>query len=108
MLGVNPADETTVPFPDTVPVPTDVHPAPVQVAGALADGPLTQNVTVPPAFAPEELANAEVIEAALIAVPAVPDAGADTDTVGDAFATTVELIPAPQVLAEAPFSESPP
>jgi hypothetical protein len=65
-------------------------------------------VIVAPAFAPEELPNTELIEPALIAVPAVPAAGATTDTVGDAFPTTVELIPAPQVLLEALFSESPP
>ena len=42
-----------------------------------------------------------MIDAALIAVPAVPVAGAATDNVGDAFPTTVSVIVAPQVLAAA-------
>ena len=79
-------------------MPTVVPPL-VQVLGALACGPKTVKVIVPlaPAAPPESV---EVIElpaiSALVAALAGPDA-----VVVVAFLTTVEAIPAPQVLADA-------
>ena len=43
-----------------------------------------------------------------MAVPTVPDAGAPAARVGEALATTVSLMPEPQVAAAALLFESPP
>ena len=85
-------------MPLTVAVPTVVPPL-VQVAGAEACGPNTLKVIVPvaPAVAPD---NAEPIDDAASAVPAVPLAGPDAVVVV-AFVTTVEDMDAPHVLAPA-------
>jgi hypothetical protein len=94
-----------VAFPDTVAVPTVVPPL-VQLVGAVACGPKTVNVTVPvaPLDAPDSV---ELIELAAMAVPAVPLVGAEAVS-AVVFLTSVELIPAPQTLAEEALPESPP
>ena len=86
-----------MPLPETVAVPTVVPPL-VQVLGALAWGPKTVNVTVPvaPAVAPER---AEEIELDEMIELVVAFAGPEAPVVVT-FLTTVELIPAPQVLLE--------
>jgi hypothetical protein len=88
-----------------VAVPTVVPPL-VQVVGALACGPNTVNVIVPPAplVAPE---SAELIELAAIVVPALPVDGGEAEVVV-AFLTTVEAIPEPHVLADEVLLASPP
>jgi hypothetical protein len=93
-------------LPLTAAVPTVVPPL-VHVAGAVACGPNTVNVIVPPAelVAPETPA---VIAAAGTAVPAVPPAGAPTDTAGDVAATLVDAIKLPHTLAALPLFASPP
>ena len=75
-------------------------------AGALACGPKTVNVTVPPAPAvpPERL---ELIELAAIAAPALPLDGADAVVVV-AFLTTVEAMALPHMLVEEVLLVSPP
>jgi hypothetical protein len=79
-------------------VPTVVPPL-AQFVGAVDCGPKTVYVIVPPALA-VTFEMVEVIELAEIAVPDVPVAGAEADTVGFALPTTVEAIPLPHVLAE--------
>jgi hypothetical protein len=66
-----------VPLPDTAAVPTAVPPL-VQVLGALAWGPKTTQVMVPPAAAlpPDSV---DVIEVAGIALEVVPVLGAPAD-----------------------------
>jgi hypothetical protein len=89
-------------LPLTAAVPTVVPPL-EHVAGAVACGPNTVNVIVPPA----ELVAPDT--AALIAaVPAVPPAGAPTVKAGDATPTTVEAIPLPHLLSALPLFASPP
>jgi hypothetical protein len=61
-------------------------------------------VPVAPAVAPDRV---DPIELPAIAVPALSLAGAEAVSPA-AFLTTVELIPLPQVLAEAVLPESPP
>jgi hypothetical protein len=80
-----------VPLPDTAAVPTTCHPAPHDV-GALAAGPKTLNVIVPPGEDPPD-STADTADGA-IALPDVPDDGALTDNAGW---TTVSAMPAPQV-----------
>src|SRR6478736_8445895 len=75
-----------MPFPAGVAVPT-VAPPLVQVVGALDCGPKTVNVIGAVAFAPELDASVAVIEAAAIAVPTVPVAGALALSVGLALPT---------------------
>jgi hypothetical protein len=103
--GVKLALDVYVALPETVAVPTVVPPL-VHVLGALACGPNTVNVTVPPAppVAPDKI---ELIELAAIVDPALPLEGAEAVVVV-VFLTTVELIPLPHVLAEAVSPESPP
>ncbi len=93
-----------VPFPLTGAVPTVVPPL-VHVLGALAWGPKTLKVTVPPAplTAPDSV---ELIEPAAIAVPGVPLAGALTLALVVAL-TAVEVMPVPQALDDARFVLSP-
>ena len=74
-------------MPDTVAVPIVVPPL-EQVNGADACRKYV-NVIVPPASAPELLASVAVIAEAATADPAVPEAGAASDNVGEAFATTI-------------------
>jgi hypothetical protein len=95
-----------VPLPVTVAVPTVVPPL-VQMVGALACGPNTLTVNVPPApvAAP---ASVELIVLAAIVALVVAVAGAATVAVVFAFPTTVEGIPAPQALFDALLSVSPP
>jgi hypothetical protein len=95
-----------VPFPETVAVPTVVPPL-VQSDGALAWGPKTVYVIVPPApfVAPERPALSELLA---IADPGEALAGADAVSEVTALATTVEAIPVPQVLAAALSLASPP
>ena len=66
-----------MPLPDTVAVPTVVPPL-VHVLGALACGPKTTSVIVPPAagLPPDSV---EVIEEAEIALPVVPVLGAPAE-----------------------------
>jgi hypothetical protein len=94
-----------VALPETVAVPTVVPPL-VHVAGAVAWGPNTVNVTVPvaPAVAPE---SAELTEPVEIAVPTFPLAGPDAVR-AVLFLTTVEDIPLPHVLADEVLFVSPP
>jgi hypothetical protein len=94
-------------LPDTVAVPTEFQPAPVQVAGAVVEGPSSEKVIVPVELEPEELPNTELIEPAAMAVPAVPLAGAAAVTVGEARATTVSVAEG-QVLFAALLLVSPP
>jgi hypothetical protein len=83
-----------------------VTPPLVQVVGALACGPKTVKVIVPPAVAvPPE--STELIELAEIVTPAVPVEGAEAVVVV-AFLTTVKAMPLPHVPAEAVLLESPP
>jgi hypothetical protein len=65
------------------------------------------NVIVPvaPLVAPDKT---ELIEAAAIGVFVLSVAGAEAFALGLAFATTVEVIPVPQVLLEALLLASPP
>jgi hypothetical protein len=65
------------------------------------------NVTVPvaPDVAPD---NVELINDAAIATPVDPVAGPDALVAVVACATTVEAMPLPHVLADAPLFESPP
>jgi hypothetical protein len=93
-------------LPLTAAVPTVVPPV-VHVAGAVACGPNTVYVIVPPAevVAPDTPA---LIAAAGTAVPAVPPAGAPTVRTGDAIATTVDAIPLPHPLADGASATSPP
>jgi hypothetical protein len=86
-------------------VPTVVPPL-VQVVGALACGPKTVNVTVPPAplVAPLSVA---LIEPVAIAVPVASVAGAPAVRAALDLATTVDVIPEPQMLLEAELLESP-
>jgi hypothetical protein len=84
-------------LPAGVDVPTVVHPAPVQVVGAVADGPKTEIVivaVVPPVL-PERV---EVMDAAGMATFFVPVAGPVTTSVGVGSPTVVEGMPAPQAL----------
>jgi hypothetical protein len=92
VLGVKPPEEVYVLFPLTLAVPTWVQATPVHVPGAVVEGPLSKNVSVPVALEPDEFANAEVMELALMAVPTVPVPGASELTVGDALPTTVLVI----------------
>ena len=78
---MNAAPDAYVPSPAGVAVPTVVPPA-AHVVGALACGPNTLNVIVEVALLPELAASVAVIDAAEITVPAVPVAGAETDSVG--------------------------
>jgi hypothetical protein len=66
-----------------------VVPPEVQLVGGLVDGPKTLNVIGLTSLAPEELAKVAVREVALMAVPAVADAGAETPSVGDAWPTVM-------------------
>lgn len=93
-------------MPETVAVPTVVPPV-VQVVGAVAWGPKTLMVIVPPAplVAPD---STELIEVAVIAVFVVPAEGALAVLVVVALPTTVVAIRAPQVLFEALLLASPP
>jgi hypothetical protein len=84
-------------------VPTVVPPE--QFAGALDCGPNTLNVIEPVGEAPPE-SDAEM-EEAVIALPEEPDEGADTATLGEAWPTTVLLIPDPQVELAGLLLESP-
>jgi hypothetical protein len=88
------------------PVPTVVPPE-VQVLGAVGVGPNTVKVMVPVAFDPEELPKVELIELAVMAVPAAPVEGPAAVTVGVALATTVSDIPDPQVEMALLLLESP-
>ena len=94
-------------MPLTTAVPTVVPPA-VQVVGALACGPKTMKVIVPVELAPELEANTELMEPAVIAVPAVPAPGPVAVTVGDASATTVSDMAEPQVETAVLLFPSPP
>jgi hypothetical protein len=93
-----------LPLPDTVATPTAVPPL-AQVVGAVVCGPNTVNAIVPVGVDPP--ASAEVIELVAITVPAVPVAG-PTPVAVVVFLTAVELMPAPQVLADALLLVSPP
>ena len=83
-------------LPETVAVPTVVPPV-EQLVGAEDCGPKTVKVIVPDGLEPEP--STELIELALMAVPAVPFAGPVAVTVGLALPTTVSDIPEPQLLA---------
>jgi hypothetical protein len=102
---VYPALGLYVPFPETAAVPTAVPPL-AHVVGALACGPNTVNVIVPPAplVAPER---AELIEPGPIAVPVASLAGAPTLVTVLALATAVEVIPLPHALADPLLLASP-
>jgi hypothetical protein len=92
-------------LPDTVAVPTDVPPL-VQVLGALACGPNTVNVTVPPAL-PVAPDSAPLIKPVPMAIPVASVDGAPAVSAVLALATDVEVIPLPHVLLEAELLESP-
>jgi hypothetical protein len=90
-VGVKPVLGLAV-LADTEPlVSICVQPMPVQVAGAVACGPNSKNVIVPPAFVPELEERVPVIAVFGIAVPAVPVAGPLTASVGLAFPTLIEV-----------------
>ena len=80
----------------------------VQVVGAVVWGPKTLKVTVPVALVPDEAASAELMLAAVMAVPAVPVAGPVVVRVGDALPTTVSDIVPPQVEVAVLLLASPP
>lgn len=100
MPGVNPVEGLYEPLPDTLAVPTVVPPD-EQSVGAVAWGPNTLNVTVPPGADPPESA-ADTSDAE-IAVPAVPDDGAVNANDVDAGATIVASIDAPHAEADPPL-----
>ena len=99
VVGVYPDEETNVPAPVTVAVPTVVPPV-VQVAGAVVCGPKTLYVTVPVAGV-VELDRIALSELAGIATLVPSVAGAPADSVGLALPTVVFDIVEPQVLFEA-------
>jgi hypothetical protein len=91
-------------LPLTGAVPT-VAPPLVQLAGAVACGPNTVKVIVPvaPLLAPDKV---ELIELAVIACPAVAEAGAAT-LVEVAFVTMVLIIALPQAELDGGLVPSP-
>jgi hypothetical protein len=78
----------------------------VHVVGAEVCGPKTVKVIVPAALAPDDDPNVATIDAAATG-PAVAVAGALTDRVGLAVATTVSDMPEPHVEVAVPLFESP-
>ena len=93
-------------MPAALALPIVVPPL-VQVNGADACWKYV-NVIVPVAFAPELLATVPVIAEAATADPADPEAGAASDNVGEAFATTIFCAaPGGQALAAALLLPSP-
>ncbi len=85
---MNPADGLYVPLADTLAVPTVVPPL-VQSLGGEDCGPNTSKVIVPPGEEPPD--NTPETDDAEIALPAVPDDGALTDTDGDAVLIWISL-----------------
>ena len=91
-----------------VAVPTVVPPV-VQEVGAVVSGPKTLKVMTLASFEPELAASVAVMLAAVIAVPAVSVAGAETLSVGEARETVVlVMLPLLQRLLAALLLESAP
>jgi hypothetical protein len=103
---VNPADGRYVPSPDTATESTTCPPESHDV-GALADGPNTLKITVPPGADPPN-STADTADPG-IAAPAVPDDGTlnDNDVEGSAALMTVSGIPAPHAECDPPLPASP-